>query len=90
MSAIMLDHESEGDKFILIGDLTFGEQCAASAYNLIRESDGPIAAYYRDRVEERYKEVMKLRNALQAYPGRFILRPRYGPFPVSARPRDNE
>jgi hypothetical protein len=90
MSAIMLDHESEGDKFILFGDLTFAEQCAESAYNLIRESDGPIAAYYRDRAEKRYEEVMTLRNALQGYPDRFILRPRYGPFPVSARPRDNE
>jgi hypothetical protein len=87
MSAIMLDHEKEGDRFILIGDLTFAEQCAQTAYNLIRDSDGPIAIqFYRERAETQYEEVMAIRKAIETHPDRIILRPRYGPFPVRAVP----
>jgi hypothetical protein len=83
MSAIMLDHEQKDDRFILIGDLTFAEQCAQSAYNLIRDSDGEFDIhFYRERAETRYEEVMAIRKAIEAQPDRIILRPRYGPFPV--------
>jgi hypothetical protein len=60
MSEIVLDHEREGDKIILIGDLTFAEQCAQSARALIRESDGPAAfASRRKRAENRLQSVLQ-------------------------------
>jgi hypothetical protein len=43
MSAVLLDHERDGDKLVLLGDLTAAEQLARSARTLIRESDGPAA-----------------------------------------------
>lgn len=88
MSSILLDHETEGDKIVLIGDLDFAEQCAESAYNLMRASDGAVAAYNRAEAEAQYGRVMALRDALKAQPDRFVLRPRYGPFTVSVLPRD--
>jgi hypothetical protein len=85
MSTIMLDHEQEGDRLVLIGDLNFAVQCAQSAYNLIRDSDGPIAIqFYRERAQMHYEEVMAIHKAIETHPDRIILRPRYGPFPLRA------
>lgn len=83
MSVHMLNHEREGDKIIFTGDLEFAEQCAESAYALIRESDGPTADYFfRQRAENQLQSVLEIRRYIEAHPGRCILRPRYGPFPV--------
>jgi hypothetical protein len=83
MSAIMLDNEQEGDRFVLVGDLTFAEQCAESAYNLIRDSDKSfLADYLRERAEKQFEMVIRVRNAVEADPDRFVMRPRYGPFTV--------
>ncbi len=86
MSAILLDHERDGDKFVLIGDLTFAEQCAQSARALIRESDGPAAFYFREQAEKQLQSVLRIRGVVEAQPDRFVRRPRYGPFPVRAVP----
>jgi hypothetical protein len=81
MSAILLDFTREGDRIVLIGDLTMAEQCAESAVHLIRESDGPLAGhFFRERAVQQWEDVRKLRQAVEAQPERFILRPRYGPF----------
>jgi hypothetical protein len=89
MSAIQLDHERDGDKVVLIGDLTFAEQCARSALALIRESDGEglVAHYFRGQAEKQLHGVLEVRGAVKAHPDRFVMRPRYGPFPVHAAPR---
>jgi hypothetical protein len=80
MSAIMLDHERDGDRVVLVGDLTFAEQCAQSAVALIRDGEGPD--YFRERAEDQLRTVREVRAAVAADPDRFVLRPRYGPFPV--------
>ena len=79
MSAIMFDHDREGDKLILFGDLTFAEQCTITAFNIILDSDGASGAYYREQAQKRYDEVQALKQALKADPEKFELRPRYGP-----------
>jgi hypothetical protein len=87
MSAVMLDGERNGEQFILTGDLTFAEQCAQSACALIRDEDGAGAAYARERANKQLRLVRELRAAIQAKPDQFVLRPRYGPFPVRATRR---
>jgi tetratricopeptide (TPR) repeat protein len=83
MSAIMLDHERDGDKIVLVGDLTFAEKCAQSACALIRDDDGPVALdYFRPLAEKQLQQVREVRAAVESDPGRFVLRPRYGPFVV--------
>jgi hypothetical protein len=86
MSAIMLDGERDGDRIVLVGDLTFAEQCAQSACHLIRDGD-PAAEYFRGRAEKQLEEVLAVRRAVEANPERVIVRPRYGPFPVRAASR---
>jgi hypothetical protein len=86
MSAVLLDHERDGDKLVLLGDLTAAEQLARSARALIRESDGPGASYLRERAENQLQSVLTVRSAVEAHPDRFVMRPRYGPFPVRAVP----
>jgi hypothetical protein len=83
LSAIMLDHELQDDKVVLTGDLTFAEQCARSACALIRESDGGVALHFwRESAERQLQSVLDVRAAVEAQPARFLLRPRFGPFPV--------
>ena len=66
------------------GDLTFAEQCARSACALIRESDGGVALHFwRESAERQLQSVLDVRAAVEAQPARFLLRPRFGPFPVS-------
>jgi len=81
MSAIQLDHEAEGERFVLVGDFLFAEQCAQSAYNIIRAGDMAGDAL-RERALEQWNSVRRLRAAVDTEPERFILRPRYGPFVV--------
>jgi hypothetical protein len=80
MSVIMLDNERDGDLVVLVGDLTFGEQCAQSAVALIRDGEG--SNYFRKRAEDQLRTVREVRAAVAANPDRFVLRPRYGPFLV--------
>jgi tetratricopeptide (TPR) repeat protein len=81
MSAIQLDHETEGEQFVLVGDLSFAEQCAQSAHNIIRDDDMTGAAL-RERALNQWDTARRLRATVDAEPERFILRPRYGPFIV--------
>jgi hypothetical protein len=83
MSVIMLDTEPEEDRIVLLGDLTFAEQCAQSAYRLIRDSDGELAILgLRNAAEAQWRNVMAVRDAVERQPERFVRRPLYGPFPV--------
>lgn len=85
MSAIMLDNEREGDRIVMVGDLTFAEQCAQSAYNLVRDGDTSLLRdYLRERAEKQFETVMRVRKVVEANPDRFVMRARYGPFPVRA------
>jgi hypothetical protein len=81
MSSIQLDHETEGDRVILVGDLLFAEQCAQSAHSIIREGDmaGPSL---RERALAQWNSVRRLRATVDTQPERFIFRRRYGPFIV--------
>lgn len=80
LSAVMLDHEEEGDQIVLVGDLLFAEQCVTSAYNLIRDDDPPLLQRPRRMAERRLDEIARLREGVAARPDEFVLRPRYGPF----------
>lgn len=83
MSAIMLDFEEREGVTTLIGDLDFAEQCAESAFNLMRDGDGDlILSYVRERAEKQFARIQATRAALEREPERFALRPKYGPFPV--------
>jgi hypothetical protein len=81
MSAILLDHEKEADRIVLVGDLLFAEQCAQSAYNIIGEDD-MVGHSLRASALDQWETVRKLRAMVEAEPERFILRPRYGLFVV--------
>jgi hypothetical protein len=75
MAVVMLDHEREGERVILVGDLTFARQCVESAYTLGTDSD-----YLRARAERQLASIEQLQDAIAADPDRFELRLRYGPF----------
>lgn len=75
MSDGMLEAETDDDKWILSGDVAFAEQCARSAYTLAEESER-----LRNAAEQRFNDVLRLKEAIVREPQRFILRPRYGPF----------
>jgi hypothetical protein len=82
LGALMLQQETEGERIVLVGDLTFAEQCAHTAYRLVGD-DEPAAQLIRGRAEKLFNEVEMVRHALAMRPDRFVLHPRYGPFPVS-------
>lgn len=87
MAAIMFDHERDDDCRVLVGDLAFAEQCATSAYHLVR-GEGWYQNRMRARAAETLEQVDQVRRALAEHPERLVARPRYGPFRVASRKVD--
>jgi hypothetical protein len=85
MSELMLDHETDEDRIVLIGDLDFAEKLVSSAFNLAKSLD--VTDWFRQHLtgeaEAHWENIQRVRQAIASQPDRFILRPRYGPFVVT-------
>jgi hypothetical protein len=79
LGSIMLRPERDGERFVIVGDLTFAEQCAASAYNLLAEDEDGAELVQR-RAISLAQDIGWLQEVMTQQPDRFVVRPRYGPF----------
>jgi len=81
MSAIMLDYDSEGDRYVLQGDPAEAQLLVGSAFALLEdiEERDLWARALRAQAEHRSEELSKLERIMAANPDRFEIRVRYGP-----------
>jgi hypothetical protein len=80
MSKIMLDHSTEGDRFILKGDPAEAKLLVQSAHGLLQDAEDDLwVRTLRADAEDRWEELLKLEQVINDNPLRFVLRPRYGP-----------
>ena len=80
MSKIMLDHATEGDRFILQGDPTEAQPLARSAYRLLEGiHDDLCAETLRAEAEHQWEELLKVDRVVNGSPDRCAIRARYGP-----------
>lgn len=86
MSAIMLDHEKDGDRYIMTGDLDTADKLTMSAYLLAENTtDSGVLGYdIKRRAETLNAEIERTKALRQQHPDRFRSRLRYGPFEMSA------
>jgi hypothetical protein len=80
MSKIMLDHSTEGDRFILQGDPAEAKLLVQSAYGLLQAAEDDLwVRTLRAQAEDQWEELLKLEQVVKDNPLRFEIRPRYGP-----------
>jgi hypothetical protein len=80
MAKIMLDHSTEGDKFILQGNPSEAQLLVRSAYGLLQDiKDDVWAEALCLQAEDQDEELLRLEQVLKDNPGRFEVRARYGP-----------
>jgi hypothetical protein len=83
MSKIMLDHSTEGDRFILQGDPAEAKLLVQSAYGLLQDVEDDLwVRTLRAQAEDQWKKLLKLEQAVQDNAHRFEIRPRYGPLVI--------
>ena len=78
MSAAMLETQTENGQTVVLGDLAFAEQCAETACTLLANPPDLLL----EQAERQLADIQRVRRVIAAHPDRFVLRPRYGPFPV--------
>jgi hypothetical protein len=80
MSKLMLDHSTQGDKFILQGDPAEAQLLVRSAYGLLRDiKDDLWAEALRAQAEHQDEELLRVEQVMKDNPDRFEIRARYGP-----------
>ena len=80
MSKIMLDHSTEGDRFILQGDPAEAKVLVQSACGLLQDvEDELLVRTLLAEAEDQREKLLKLEQVVQDNAHRFELRPRYGP-----------
>jgi hypothetical protein len=80
MSKLMLDHSTEGDRFILQGDPAEAKLLVQSAYGLLEEVEDDLwARALLAEAEDQWEKLLRLEQVIKDNPRRFEIRPRYGP-----------